>query len=295
MLERWSKSRSGRRGPAARAHRRPSQRVMGGAAFAFAGAACQMMVDVDDYSFQAQPLQPASDDAPPARDAGEGDGAEGSPACGADGAIAAICGGNWRYHQWASCAVSEAGPVTPEQCASAPVCALWLTCSDWSFGAGEAATQVSVFQHQVATCRDRNCFNACTEQADNIQATLSELTASVPAEYQSQVSIVEQVDQLVSSRRYSPGFLEDDKFDEIRTCTVAFEYPTPASGQAAVCGCETFECRSAGCGTDPTELTSPPGVAFDVVRALDPYVADSPAPTCSSCDAPGASGVSDPS
>ncbi len=210
---------------------------------------------------------------------------EAAAACTAEGVLTSVCEGNWRYRQWASCAVSDAGPVTPSMCASTPVCTVWQECQDWTFGSGAPATQVTVYQHQVATCRDRNCFNACTEEAASIDATLAELQAVVPPEYQAQVSIVQQEDVLISSRRYSPGFLEDDKFDEIRECTVTFQYPTPASGRDAVCGCATLGCRSSACGADANELTSPPGLAFDVVRALDPYAADVPAPSCSSCDA----------
>jgi hypothetical protein len=198
--------------------------------------------------------------------------------------VTAICAGTWRYRQWASCSVSDTGPVTPATCSSAAACTTFNACEDWSFGVGAPSTRSETFQHQVATCRERGCFNACDEEAANIQATEDTLRAEVPPEFQDQVTIVEEVEALVNSRRYSPGFLEDDKFDEIRTCTLTFEVPTPASGQGIVCGCAAFECRSPACGVDPNQVTSPPGLTLEAVRAQDPNVADTSSPSCSSCE-----------
>jgi len=194
------------------------------------------------------------------------------------------CEGEWRYRRWATCAVSEAGPVTASMCSSAPACSTWRTCEDWSFGVGAPATKVATYQHEVATCRNPGCFSACDEEAASIQAAQDALGEEVPAQYREQVTIAQTEEKVISSRRYSPGFLEDDKFDEIRECTVTFEYPSPASGQAAVCGCAALQCRSLACGVDPNEFTSPVGLAFEAVRAQDPDVADTFAPACSSCD-----------
>ena len=161
----------------------------------------------------------------------------------------------------------------------------WKACEDWSFGTGAPVTAVETFQHQVTTCRNRGCFNACDEEATTIDAAQGALREGVPPEYRDLVIVVQQVDTVISSTRYSPGFLEDDKFDEIRQCSVTFEYPTPAFGQGVVCGCEAFECRAAGCGAEPSELTSSAGLTLEAVRAQDPDVADTPAPSCSTCDA----------
>jgi hypothetical protein len=200
--------------------------------------------------------------------------------------VTAICEGTWRYQQWASCGVSDTGSVTPATCSSTPACATFNTCEDFSFGAGAPSTRSETFQHQVTTCRDRGCFDACDEEAANIQAAQDALRAEVPPEFQDQVTIIEQVEALVNSRRYSPGFLEDDKFDETRACTVLFEYPIPASGEGVICGCAAFECRSPGCGVDPNPVTSPPGLTLEALRAQDPNVSDTSPPSCSRCVTP---------
>lgn len=185
--------------------------------------------------------------------------------------------------------------MTPASCVGDPACLLWNACEDWSFGVGAPGTQERVYRHQVTTCRDRGCFNACDEEAAAIQADQDTLRGTVPPEYQDRVIITERIEQVVSSRRYSPGLFEDDKFDEIRECTVTFQSPTPAAGQGAACGCATLECRSPRCGAEANEVISPAGLAFEAILALDPYVADLPAPVCSSCEPLDAPAAPDPS
>jgi len=204
--------------------------------------------------------------------------------CTEDGRTTAACEGTWRYRRWASCVVSETGPVTPATCSSTPSCAVWNTCEDWSFGSGASSTQTQTFEHRVATCRSRGCFDACEEQAANIQAALDALRETVPPEFRDQVVIAEQVDALISSDSYSPGLFEDDKFDELRACSVTFEAPTPASGQSAVCGCATLVCNAPACGAEPDELTSAPGLTLAELRAQEPGVAESFDISCSDCD-----------
>jgi hypothetical protein len=206
------------------------------------------------------------------------------PVCTEDGGTTAPCEGTWRYRRWASCIVSDTGPVTPAACSSAPSCAAFRTCADWSFGSGAPSTQTQAFEHRVKTCRSPGCFDACEEQAENIQAAQDALRDSVPPEFRDQVLIVEQVDSRISSDSYSPGLFEDDKFDELRVCTVTFEAPVPASGQGAVCGCATLVCNAPACGADPNEFTSPPGLTFEALLAQDPALADSFTPSCSACD-----------
>jgi hypothetical protein len=171
---------------------------------------------------------------------------------------------------------SEPGPAPQDAgaAAPAPVCTHWLVCRDWSFGPGAPSTQTETFRHRVTTCRDRGCFDACEEEVESIQAAQEALRDQVPEQYRDEVTIARQAEVGVSSRRYNPGLPEDDRFDEIRECTVTFEYPTPELGQGFVCGCEAFECWSPGCGLEVYELTSPVDLPVEVSRAWSPELAD---------------------
>jgi hypothetical protein len=254
-------------------------------ALCLCAAGCQPPVDPDATEPEAtestEVLEPSAGEPSDSADA-EVPATPVAPAVCTSDDVTAICEGTWQYQQWASCSVSDTGAVTLATCSSTPACATFNTCDDFRFGA-EASTRTETFQHQVETCRDRGCFNACDEEAANIQAALDALRAEVAPEFQDRVTIIEQVEALVSSRRYSPGFLEDDKFDETRACTVIFEHPTPASGQGVICGCEAFECQSPACGADPNPVTSAPGLTLEALRALDPNVADTSPPSCSIC------------
>lgn len=245
-------------------------------------------LELDDTELQGAELQGAELGDAALGDAGAGaDGAappDEPSVCTEAGRASAACEGTWRYRRWASCLVSDTGPVTPEACSSTPTCGAWNTCEDWSFGSAGPSTQTLAFEHRVKTCRSRGCFDACEEQAENILAAHEALREAAPEAFRDQVIIAEQVDSRISIDAYSPGLFEDDKYDELRVCTVTFELPSPATGQGAVCGCANEVCHSPACGADPNEFASPPGLTLDELRARDPALADPFAIACSVCD-----------
>jgi len=204
-----------------------------------------------------------------------------SPSCGASDLVQASCAGAWHYQEWSTCLIE--GAVTESTCLDQPSCSTWQTCTDWGFGTAASATEVATFRHRIKTCRSRGCFNACEEEAEAIQAALSSVQDGVPEPFRGQVSVAAQDEYGISVEPYSPGFLEDDKYDVVRECSVTFQYPIPATGQGPVCGCEQSQCTSSACGTSG-EQHSGTGLSLDALKEQAPYLADTPPPACDTCD-----------
>lgn len=212
----------------------------------------------------------------------------GARACDVHDLAPLTCAGTWQYRRWATCDVSDSGPVTSSTCLSEPVCRAWKECIDWSHGAGAPALRESSFEHEERCRGSKDCFDGCERVADQIEVELGALQEGVPAEQRARVKVVSQSAAVVAVDEVAcSGFrciLEGPRYDVTEECKVTFEYPTPASAQSAACGCAALECASPACGAEPSPRTSPAGLSLDELTSTDEFAADNPAPECSTCD-----------